>query len=82
MKKLALARLLTLASAAAWSTAASAQGIYGQVPPPGCLYGTSTDIVCNITPNDVVVNGHVVGRDPDPRIRAELRRDAPRIYGY
>ena len=27
--------------------------------------------------NDVVVDGKVVGRDPDPNIRAMLRRDLP-----
>jgi hypothetical protein len=77
MNKLAIAGFITFAAAAALPSAASAQ-----VPPPGCLYGTSTDIVCNISRNDVIVDGHVVGRDPDPRIRAEIRRDAPQIYGY
>jgi hypothetical protein len=78
MKTFSFVALLGLAAA---STLVSAPAS-AQVPPPGCLYGTSTDIVCNITPNDVIVDGHVVGRDPDPRVRAELRRDAPRIYGY
>ena len=78
MKTFSFVALLGLAAA---STLVSAPAS-AQVPPPGCLYGTSTDIVCNITPNDVIVDGHVVGRDPDPHVRAELRRDAPQIYGY
>lgn len=69
--------LMALAGSSGLATSALAQ-----VPPPGCLYGTSTDIVCDRSRNDVVVDGHVVGRDPDPAIRAEIRRDAPQIYGY
>lgn len=78
MKKFVITALTALSASAAFASSPA----FAQVPPPGCLYGTSTDIVCNISPNDVIVNGHVVGRDPDPRIRAEIRRDTPRTYGY
>ena len=30
----------------------------------------------DVTPNDVVLNGKIVGTDPDPRIRASLLREA------
>ena len=78
MNKFLFVGLIALAA----SSPLIASAAQAQVPPPGCLYGTSTDIVCDRSPNDVIVNGHIVGRDPDPHVRAEIRRDAPQIYGY
>ena len=33
-----------------------------------------------VDPNDVIIAGHVVGRDPDPFIRGQIRRE--RGFGY
>jgi hypothetical protein len=30
----------------------------------------------DVTENDVVVNGEIVGTDPDPNVREQLRREA------
>jgi hypothetical protein len=35
-----------------------------------------TNKLRDVTPNDVVVNGRIVGTDPDPNIRAQLLREA------
>lgn len=40
-----------------------------------------TNQLRDVTDNDVVVNGRIVGTDPDPNIRAQLLREAQQTSG-
>lgn len=74
---LAASSALALSSAALaqQSSRANEQGLsaYAMVPPTNPIYNDGSLAIAN--PYDVVIDGTIVGRDPDPNIRFQLYRD-------
>jgi hypothetical protein len=52
-------------------------GPYAYEPPRATKHmrGTEAESISPADPDTVYENGHYVGRDPDPNVRLELRRD-------
>lgn len=71
----ALAALVMATPALAQSTDARDQAMqsYALAPPSGPIYSDGS--IAAAHPHDVIVDGTVVGRDPDPFIRLQLFRE-------
>jgi hypothetical protein len=76
MKKLLLALALTTAAAfPAYAAKHSSHSMSSETQSGYAMSPEAQNAYAMQDPDTVVVNGDVVGRDPDPTIRLNLRRD-------
>jgi hypothetical protein len=78
MKKLVMGVALAMLVATPAFAASSKQQARAATDGARAAFAQDADIVTSAVrdPATVVVNGRIIGRDPDPRIRFELMRDA------